>query len=243
MVFNDTTTKTGLVQDCEMRIFGGDFGAISSNTKRLQVFTNLLNRALDKVTYRLLSSSNTWQWDDYNRTDFPEATTDLVLGQGDYSLDVSHLIIREVQIKDESGQWYKLLPIDERDLELTNNSISIEQRFSENGAPQYFDMIGGSVILYPAPSYAQSASLKIKSQRGHEYFVTSDTSKTPGFASIFHGVVSALACAEWAVINNHDNAKNLVELSDRAMESLSDFQLNRQKNRNNRTIPKYKRLR
>ena len=243
MVFSDTTTKTGLIQDCEMRIFGGDFGAISGNTKRLQVFTNLINRALDKVTYELLSSSNTWQWDDYNRTDYPEAVTNLVSGQEDYPLDVSHLTVREVQVKDESGQWYKLQPIDETSLDVTNNTTSLEERFSENGQPRYFDMIGNSILLYPAPNYAQADSLKLKTQRGHEYFVTTDTTKTPGFASIFHSVVSSLACADWAVINNHDNAKNLIELSDRAVSSLSDFQMSRQKNRNNRVIPKYKRVR
>ena len=243
MVFNDTTTKTGLIQDCEMRIFGGDFGAISSNTKRLQVFTNLINRALDKVTYELLSSSNTWQWDDYNRTDFPEAVTPLVSGQEDYPLDVTHLVVREVQVKDESGQWYKLQPIDETTLDLTTNSTALEQRFSEDGQPKYFDMVSNSIILYPAPNYSQADSLKLKTQRGHEYFVTTDTTKTPGFASIFHGVVSTVACADWAIINNHDNAKNLVELSDRAIKTLSEFQLSRQKNRNNRVIPKYKRNR
>lgn len=243
MQFNDISNKTGLIQDCEIRLFGGDFGAISGNTKKLQVFTNLLNRALDKVTYELLSSSNTWQWDDYNRTDFPEALTNLVSGQGDYSLDVSHLVVREVQIKDESGQWYKLSPIDETTFDITDNHISIEERFSEDGKPRYFDMVANSIILYPAPDYAQDDSLKLKTQRGHEYFATSDTTKTPGFASIFHGIVSAVACAEWAVINDHANAKNLVTMSAEGLRSLSDFQKSRQKNRNNKIITKIKRIR
>ena len=241
MVFNDTTAKSGLIQDCEIRLFGGDFGAITGNTKRLQLFTNLINRALDKVTYELLSSSNTWQWDDYNRTDFPEATTHLVSGQGDYSLDASHILIREVQVKDQSGQWYKLTPIDESSYNVTDNNISIEEQFSENGQPRYFDMVANSIILYPAPNYAQNDSLKVKTQRGHEYFVTTDTTKTPGFAGIFHPIVSSVACAEWAVINNHDNAKNLVDLADRGIKSLTTFQMSRQKNRNNRVIPKFRR--
>lgn len=246
MQYSDTTNNTGLLQDCEIRLFGGDFGAITGNTKRKQVFTNLLNRALDKITYILISSSNTWQWDDYNNTDFPEAETDLISGQGDYSLDVSHLTIREVQVKNEAGDWYKLKPIDERDLMISDNSISIEEYFETDGQPKYFDVVANSVILYPAPNYnwrnanEGSRGLLIKTERPHNYFDTSDTTLTPGFASIFHQAVSALACAEYATINSHENAKTLIALADRELENIADFQKSRQRNRANKLVAKYK---
>lgn len=246
MQFNNTSSNNGLIQDCEIRVFGGDFGAISGNTKRLQVFTNLINQALDKVTYELLTSSNTWQWDNYNETDFPEADTDLISGQQDYSLDVSHLVVREVSVLDSAGQRIKLIPIDEANFDLVDSNTSIEQFFDSNGTPKYFDLIGNSIRLYPAPNYNMrftqegQRGLQIKTLRAHEYFTTADTTKTPGFASIFHPIVSALACAEYAVINTHENVTNLVALADKELKKLQKFQSSRQRNRNTRLIAKYR---
>lgn len=240
MQFNNTSSNNGLIQDCEIRIFGGDFGAISGNTKRLQVFTNLINNAIDKISYELLTSSNTWQWADYNQTDFPEGTTDLNNGQGDYTLDVSYLIVREVQVLNEASQWIKLQHIDESDFNMVDSNTSIEEYFSEDGTPKYYNMVANSIVLYPAPNYDMTDGLKLKTLKAHDHFTTSDTTKTPGFASIFHPAVSALACAEWAVINNHDNVKNLIALADREMENIKKFNSTRNRNRNPRLIAKYK---
>lgn len=246
MKFNDTTSNTGLIQDCEIRLFGGDFGAISGNTKRLQVFTNLINRALDKVTYELITSSNTWQWADYNQTDFPEAVTDLNSGQEDYALDASHLVIREVQVLNEASQWIKLKHIDESTLDIVDSNTAIEEYYSEDGTPKYYDLVSNSLILYPAPNYNQrlneegASGLKVKFLKAHDYFTTSDTAKTPGFANIFHSIVSALACAEWAVINNHENTKNLIELADREIKKIQHFQTTRNRNRDRKLIARYK---
>ena len=220
MQFNDTTNKSGLIQDCEIRLFSADFGHISDNTNRMFVFTNLLNRALDKITFDIIENDTTWQWDDYNRTDFPEATTDLIAGQRDYMLANTSLTILEVQVKDEQGNWKLLRQVDETQLNPKNSTQPLEERFSQDGTPERYNLEGNSVLLYPSPSYNQSASLKIKTQRPHTYFTTADTTKEPGFMPNFHSLVSMWACADYAVINAMDVAGSFVELVERERRNL-----------------------
>ena len=48
--FNDITDKLGLIQECETKVFGSDYGAISGNTKKLKTFTRYLNNGLNRFT-------------------------------------------------------------------------------------------------------------------------------------------------------------------------------------------------
>lgn len=240
MVFSDTTDNTGLIQDCELRLFDGDYGAISSNTKRLQTFTNLINRALDKITALILKNDNTWQWEDYNKTDYPIGTTDIVSGQADYPLDVQYLTVREVQIKDEAGNRKRLIPWDERDLDLTDNTVAMEERYKEEGTPIYFNMEGNSIFLIPTPNYSFDDGLIVKTQRPHGYYVTTDTTKQPGIPSIYHYLVSYQACVDYAILEVHENAGSLYADLEKEKKSFGGFIAKRQLNRNNRLIPKYR---
>jgi len=220
MVFNDTTSKSGLIQDCEIRLFSADFGHISDNANRMFVFTNLINRALDKLTHELITNDTTWQWDDYNNTDFPEATTDLVSGQADYALEKTALTIQEVQVKDSVGNWKILRQVDEININPNVTQEPLEERFETDGIPEFYNLEGNSIILYPATNYASTDGLKIKTQRPHGYYTVSDTTKEPGFMPHFHHIVSLMACADYAVMNAMDVANNFVSLVDRELKNL-----------------------
>ena len=64
-----------------------------------------------------------------------------------------------------------------------------------NGTPQYYDKVGNSLMLYPAPNYNRrlveesEAGLKVYFQRQIDYFTTTDTTKEPGFAKHLHKYV------------------------------------------------------
>ena len=83
MVFNDTTNKSGIIQDCEFWLFSGNYGQISGSADLLNQFTALSNRALDSITNSILESDDRWEYDDTTYTDYPIATANLVNGQGD----------------------------------------------------------------------------------------------------------------------------------------------------------------
>lgn len=219
MQFSDTTNKQGILQDCETLVFGGNYGDITGNSNRLKRFTAAANRACDVVTSWIMESDHRWQWDDSNNTDLPIGTHALTTDQQDYSFDTEHLRVTRVEIKDTTGAWKLLIPIDQTDI--YNQSLTNFKNAS--GTPEYYDKLGSSIFLYPKPSYTQADSLKVYFQRAHNYFVSTDDTKTPGFPSIFHRLISLLASYDYAIANNLKVAGGIGLEVEKMKESLQEF--------------------
>lgn len=231
MKFSDPTNKNGILQKCELYVFGGNYGSISGNTTNKAVFTGLCNDALDSITSEILDSDTRWQWDDTNYTDFPIGQKDLQEGQRDYTLDVSHLKILGVEAKDKSGNYYPLYPIDTRDM--TDKNISPTEFFENNGQPQYYDLIANSIMIYPSPDLdlvTQSNGLKVRFQRAAEYFETSDTDKEAGFASIYHKLIPLMASYDYTMSNDMNaKASFLAKKIDEEKKMLKSYMNKRDK--------------
>lgn len=230
LVFNDTSTKLGLIQVCEDEVFG-NYGDISSNSDRLYQFTRLINEAFNRVTSLILQSNGRWQWDDSNYTDFPIGTTNLVTTVGseqqDYEFAVTHLKILGVEVKDVNGNWINLTPIDQLDLSNSGNSVTDFLRTA--GMPMYYDKIGRSVFLYPKPlgtAVTSTAGLKVRFQRPPSYFVYTDTTKVPGFNSLYHELIALIASRNYAMSKTLSVAKGLAERVQIAEDALiADYAL------------------
>lgn len=197
MQFNNTTTKDGIMQDCEFWLFASNYGQITNSATNLLTFTSLVNRALDSVVTTIFESDDRWEFDDTTYTDYPIATTDLVNGQRDYVLSVSHLKVTRVEIKDESGIWMKLTPID-----LVDIPVARDEFMTLDAQPYYYDKTANSIFLYPAPNYNSTGGLRVYYQREPNYFVSSDTTKEAGFVSLAHRLLPLKACYDFAVANN-----------------------------------------
>jgi len=211
--FNDTTTKQGLIQVCEDKLFGS-YGTISGDEDLLYQFTRLINEALNRVTSLILRSDGRWQFDDQNNTDLPIGTTNLVTTVGseqqDYGIAITHLKILGVEVKDAAGNWRQLSPIDQADL--MDNSVT--DFLKTAGLPKYYDKIGNSIFLYPKPlgtAVTATAGLKIRFQRPPSYFVYTDTTKVPGFNSLYHNLLAAIACRDYAIDKVLPSAKGFQE--------------------------------
>jgi hypothetical protein len=125
-------------------------------------------------------------------------TTDLVDAQQDYSLDTTYIKLHRVEIKDVAGNWIKLKPLDIADLYDT----SVTDFLNTDGVPQYYDVIGRSLMLYPAPASASvttSAGLKVWAQRTPTYFTDTDTTLSPGINPLFHRYISYGASFDYAI--------------------------------------------
>jgi len=191
----------------------------SSVTYPIANSTANINRSLNYVVAKIFASDGRWEWDDSNQTDLPIATTALVSGQQDYQLALEHLKIERVEVADEDGVFHKLAPISEADLFDT----SITEFMSTDGSPKYYDKRGGYIFLYPAPDYARAASLKVYFQRGPSEFAVSDTTKTPGFASLFHRILSLSAAYDYALPNGLPQASKLLEEKEKLCQQMEDF--------------------
>lgn len=222
MQFSDTTTKQGIIQDCESILFGDNYGQISGDSNLLATFVRNSNRALDKATTLIFDADGRWQWDDTNNTDYPIATTNLVAGQQDYRFNVSHLRIHEVQVK-SGDSWIKLVSLDPRDYRRPLDEIF------GSGTPTHYDKLADALFLYPNPNYDLSDGLKVFFQREASYFTASDTTKEPGFAKNFHRFISLWACYDYAFAKQLPITKVLRDEIQVMTTELQDFYSTRSK--------------
>jgi len=212
--FSDTTTRNGIIQRLENDTNIGKAN-ISGNADLLADFTAIINGYASKATSIIITATGDWTWDDTSHTDQAVATTDIVSGQGDYTVlnntpesTKDYLRPNRVEIKDENGKWTRLV---KRDIRRYYDSIT-ERRLT-GGTPTAFDWNGTSVFLDQIPNFASIAGLRVWFERAQINFVVADTTKRPGFASIFH---------EYLVLGPlyHWEKKNLPEKSEQTYRDL-----------------------
>lgn len=159
------------------------------------------NMGLDRVTALIQEHDNTFEWDDFNNTDLPIATADLVSGQQDYPLELSHLKILRVRAKDQQGNWVTLDPVSRHQL--------TDDQLAATGTPWGYDKFANSIFLVGTPNYGSTGGLELQFQRGASFFDNSDTSKKPGFAAQFHRLISLYAALDYCDIHLPDQAKKI----------------------------------
>jgi len=223
LVFSDTANNQGILQEAERMTKLGAAG-ITGNATLLQDFTRLVNIWDGRINADIMLSDGKWQYDDFNVGDMPIATTNLVSGQQDYSVrtdDNSRQIwkVSRVDVKDSSGGWKKLRQIDHTQIDTGFSAYR-----STDGEPVEYDWNGISMLLFPAPSYASSAGLKIIFQREAKPFATTGTdSQIPGFASAFHYLLALGSAYEYARDNGLVNANALRSELEQGRQELRDF--------------------
>jgi len=195
MKFYSSSDKAGIVDD----VFFLDFGDSSDHSSDypLADIARNVNRWYDKVVTKILQSDDRLEWDDTNKTDLPIARIDLVNGQQDYGITAATFLkIRKVDAYDSSGNPIPLTQINLDDLRGTADA----DFRSTAGTPEFYRLQGSSIFLYPKPNYAYTQGLRIFYQRNVDYFTSTDTTKTPGFAEPFHRILSLGAAYDYAMI-------------------------------------------
>lgn len=153
-----------------------------------------INIAYADVARLLWESSGGWQYDDQNATTLPVAKGLLVHNQQDYQLPSTAQRVHKVTVKDTNGTEHLLHPID------IHNMATAPSEFvgSNSGLPQYYDLVGSSINLYPIPSSAYCTMAS-----GIAVYVDRDVteitaaSATPGFATPFHRILSYAAVLDF----------------------------------------------
>jgi len=201
--FNDVVNEQGLCQDARALAGLAVNDTVSYSDKALTRNINAWYRQVDSWIW---DASGTWEFDDSNYTDLPIATTDLVASQRDYSIPSTARKILRVEVMDSSGNYNKLTPIDQSGI-----TDAMTEFQDETGMPLYYDLVGESIMLYPAPAAANVTTtdgLKLFFSRTIDEFAITDTSTQPGFENNFHRALSIGAALDWA--NAHDLPVNLI---------------------------------
>lgn len=176
-------------------------------------FTRNANFGLDKVTAKIIKAKN-WEHDDTNNTstEILDITVALVSGTKKYAIPVTWLRIGSpVRIKTTDGIWHT---IDHKERnELTDAELV------ETGVPTSYEKRGNFLYLTPTPNFSQAASLEVPFQRGASYFVYTDTTKTPGFATPFHRLVSLYAAKDYCKTNGLFSRVTDINMSIKELEN------------------------
>lgn len=165
-----------------------------------------MNIAYQNVARLIWEAADTWQYDDSNATDFGIATTDLVASQQDYSLPSTCQRVQRVEVNGELAQ-----PVDIHDLTLATSE--------ENTGTIRYDLVGRSIFLYPTPTAASTAGLKVFFDR--DVTDLDDVADVPGFATAFHRILSLGASIDFS--RNENDIKLWVADKARLENGLKRF--------------------
>lgn len=191
MQYNDTTSYTGIIQEIE-RLTDLGIGTISGDTANMKNFTAMANNENRRIWSLIFRSTGSWEYDDSNNTDLPEATADLTSGTGKYALPSTALTVGRLEIKDSAGTWITLDPFNKDVVE-----TGLDEFFDASGISRFYRLVGNTIELYPTPNYNSTGGLKVYFDREAFDFDTSDTTQTPGFASPFHKLLPLKVAIEW----------------------------------------------
>ena len=193
----------GIIQQIEKLTGLGDT-QISGDATRLKQFTGDINNAYSRVAMLILQADGRMQWDDPNHTNAPTADADLVDGQKKYEVFEAlptalqdWLQVESVEILNDDDLGLQLKPIDLQNI--VDRDVAESEFRDVDGTPVYFDFNGSEVKLYPSPNYNKTGGLTIFFKRSPSYFASTDTTKVPGFATLFHELLPLWASYWWGV--------------------------------------------
>lgn len=225
MVFSETNTREGLIQECE-RLCGLGVGGISGNTERLKDFTARLNNAKSRFFALAFQNDATWNFDSTRQTDLPIATTNLTSGTREYALTLFHtevLQITGVYCKDSSGEFHELKPQEDKE------SPKIYTWTSATGTPSIYELVGNSLLLDPSPNYSSTNGLKLVFKRNDTAFVHTDGAVPVGIPSLFHEYLAREASLPYLIDKNKPQKKDIAQLIQKDEVAIADFVSNRAK--------------
>jgi hypothetical protein len=193
MEFSNVSTNQGILQDTHFLC----------NTNSTSYPTADIVRNVNRWIYRgvtwLLEANPNWSFDDRNLSTHPEVLADLVAGQKDYQLPTDILKLLAVYIKKADGDYTKLRPVTEAGF-----AQDLDEMFPTDGLPQYYELKGGSIFLYPGPATADVTTtngIKLSVSREIDVFTASDTTQESALAEPFERLGSYGAAYDYLIVN------------------------------------------
>jgi len=221
MQFNPSSGSQGIINEI-------DFLCDSNSTSYpLADKTRRVNAAYEELISLIINADGTYQFDDTNLTDEPVGTFTLVEGQENYSFTTEYLQIEAIEILDTGSPatFIRIKPLDHSEIP---NNMSPEQYFGlesdgspSTGFPQYYDIVGDTIRLYPAPtstSVTLASGGQIWFKRTADLFTTADTSQEPGLPSTHHILLAYMAALPYNSVYHPRRTPWL----ERKIESMKD---------------------
>ena len=231
--YNTGATEDSLVHEC------WDLCDADITSYPLAKVTRRFNLGLEELVAEILNADGGWQYDDTNHTDLPIGTGTLVEAQESYSFSSEYLEIEQISVKDVNGNWNVLDPIDPSEF----RNVAIEEYFAATGMPRYYDILGDTIKLYPAPTATAvtlASGLKVRFKRTVDLFTVSDTTQEPGLPSTHHKILAYMAAVPYCMSYKKDRValyeKKIDEMKKTLIKHYSRRQLDVRKVMTNEPI-------
>jgi len=224
--FSDTTNKDGIIQRIEQEL-GFPDGYISGEATRLKFWTGSVNLALDRAFHIIFGADGKWQFDDSNHTKNPVIYTDLTINQRIYNFttdEQSNLLLDIFAVyarQSTTSPYYLLTPGDAQ----SDGDTDFTDGITHNGWPDSYDKTGNGIKLNRTPESTVTLGLQLFINREGSYFATSDTTKIPGFAGLYHEFLVLEPCYRYARANKLESKetfkRDVLELEQRITDYYS----------------------
>ena len=191
-----------------------------------------LNTSLEELVGEIINADGTWQFDDEAFTNLPIGDGTLESAQRDYSFTSEYLKVERVKVLDVNGDYHIVKNLDQYDLEDTG--VAIEEQFPATGLPEYYDIIGDTIRLYPAPTavYATLASgLRVEFVRTIDFFTSNDSTRQPPIPSTHHKLLCYMMALPYCMKYHKDRVGWLEKQIDMGRKSLIKHYSTRLKDR------------
>jgi hypothetical protein len=195
MMFSNNSTKTGLIDDITFLL------GIDVNAYPLLDRTRNINERYKMVWQMIFEAYGGWKFQDDNLNTVPYADQTLTSGTATYTLPTGALTINMAEIMDSNSIWSRLIPITEEEY----NKMGADASNTTSSIPVYYMPYEDTIKLIPTPNYTVASGLRVYFDQGVSEFVYTDTTKTPGFASPFHRMLSIGAALDYALANDIGN--------------------------------------
>lgn len=193
MQYSDTSGKQGLIQDITFLL------GVDTNNYTIADRTRNINTKLDLVWTMIFEAYGGWKFMDDNQSDattgVPYADQTITSGTGLYVIPTSSITIEKILFKNAaSGPWQQLTPLTHEEF----FAMGADAMFPSNGLPTYYLLQGDVIRLLPVPNFTVTSALRVFFEKPMTAFTTADTTAVPGFASIFHRILSIGAALDYA---------------------------------------------
>ena len=237
MRINDADNKDKSLYHYALFLLG--ISETDTTTFPISQFIRSANARYREAVFWIWQYSSIWEFDDSNYNDLPIATTSLVDGQQDYSIPTDALDVLRVEVLDSDGN-YQLIP----QIDKSQITSALTEYEETAGLPDSYDLIGGSIFLYPKPGsgYVTLADgLKLYLARDIDAFTTSDTTQEPGFMSSFHEIIAYGSAYDFALANGiNDKILILRPEIDRIKVAMEQYYSQRSKDFERKISPRVK---
>jgi hypothetical protein len=205
MVFSDTSTNQGIIQDITFLL------GVDINAYPIQDRTRNVNSRLDLVWSIIMDSSSGWLVDDKNSEFYLTQSISAPAGQYSFQLPANIMTVISISFAyGDPAETWNLEPMTMQEIQDMGGFDNVVVP----GRPKYYTLSGGLVTIFPyqASTDATESLLRVTCDNTLQRFVYTDTTLTPGFDEPFHRMLSVGAALDYAIARGSDKRAELQNL-------------------------------